>query len=134
MKLKAFHLFLILLGALVLANLGFSVTEGFDSATPGSDDSPAEYNASGDNLGVPASQVSEGNEDLYILKSEVIPPVCPACPVMSACPRQTPCQPCPPCARCPEPAFECKKVPNYRTSDDRYLPRPVLNDFSQFGM
>ena len=132
MKLKAIHLFLILLGALVLANLGFSVTEGFDAASVS--DSTAQYNASGDNLGVPSSQIPDGNEDLYILKSEVIPPVCPACPVMSACPRQTPCQPCPPCGRCPEPAFECKKVPNYRTSDDRYLPRPVLNDFSQFGM
>ena len=44
------------------------------------------------------------------------------------------CPPCPPCARCPEPAFECKKVPNYRSTDDRYLPKPVLNDFSQFGM
>ena len=44
------------------------------------------------------------------------------------------CPPCPPCARCPEPAFDCKKVPAYRESDDRYLPRPILNDFSTFGM
>ena len=79
------------------------------------------------------SQIAPGSEDLYILKSEVIPPVCPACPTMSACPRQEPCTPCPPCARCPEPSFECKKVPNYSTNDDSYLPRPVLADFSQFG-
>jgi hypothetical protein len=52
---------------------------------------------------------------------------------MSACPRQEPCSPCPPCARCPEPSFECKKVPNYSTNDESYLPRPVLADFSQFG-
>ena len=32
------------------------------------------------------------------------------------------------------PSFECKKVPNYKTNDDTYLPRPVLADFSQFGM
>lgn len=85
-------------------------------------------------VGIPASQIAPGNEDLYILKSEVVPPVCPACPTISECPRQEPCPPCPPCGRCPEPAFECKKVPNYTTNDDRYLPRPVLADFSQFGM
>ena len=39
----------------------------------------------------------------YILKSEVVPPVCPKCPDSKSCPRQKPCQPCPPCARCPEP-------------------------------
>ena len=83
--------------------------------------------------GVSRTDIPPGQEDLYILKSEVIPPVCPACPTVSECPRQKPCPPCPPCARCPEPAFECKKVPNYITSDDRYLPRPVLSDFSQFG-
>ena len=45
----------------------------------------------------------------YILKSEVVPPVCPKCPDSRTCPRQKPCPPCAPCARCPEPAFECKK-------------------------
>ena len=84
--------------------------------------------------GIPASQIPPGQEDLYILKTEVVPPVCPACPQSSACPRQEPCPPCPACARCPEPAFECKKVPNYSAMSDEYLPTPVLNDFSQFGM
>lgn len=79
------------------------------------------------------NQIPPGQEDLYILKSEIVPPVCPACPTSAACPRQEPCQPCPPCARCPEPAFECKKVPNYNSSNDQYLPRPVMNDFSSFG-
>jgi hypothetical protein len=41
--------------------------------------------------------------------------------------------PCPACERCPEPAFECKKVPNYRSpSMQNYMPIPVLNDFSKF--
>jgi hypothetical protein len=84
--------------------------------------------------GIPASQIPPGQEDLYILKSEVVPPVCPACPQSSACPRQEPCPPCPACARCPEPAFECKKVPNYDVIDSDYLPTPMLNDFSSFGM
>ena len=84
--------------------------------------------------GIPASQIPPGQEDLYILKSEVVPPVCPACPTSAACPRQEKCPPCPACARCPEPSFECKKVPNYNAINDKYLPQPVLNDFSQFGM
>ena len=85
--------------------------------------------------GIPASQIPPGNEDLYILKSQVVPPVCPACPVSQAsCPRQEKCPPCPACARCPEPAFECKKVPNYNAIDEQYLPQPVINDFSSFGM
>ena len=44
------------------------------------------------------------------------------------------CPPCPACERCPEPAFDCKKVPNYRSpSIGQYLPLPVLNDFSSFN-
>jgi hypothetical protein len=95
-------------------------------------------------IGIPRSQIPPGNEDLYILKSEVIPPVCPACPNITVCPKcngngngngngsEPP--PCPPCARCPEPSFDCKKVPNYNRNDSDFLPRPVLADFSQFGM
>ena len=84
--------------------------------------------------GIPRSQIPAGQEDLYILKSEVVPPVCPACPTSAACPRQEPCPPCPACARCPEPAFECKKVPNYNAIGNDYLPAPVVADFSTFGM
>ena len=85
--------------------------------------------------GIPASQIPSGQEDLYILKSQVVPPVCPACPVSTAtCPREEPCPPCEPCGRCPEPAFECKKVPNYNAIDNNYLPTPVLANFSTFGM
>lgn len=84
--------------------------------------------------GIPKSQIPPGQEDLYILKSEIVPPVCPACPAAASCPRQEPPPPCPACARCPEPSFECKKVPNYNAINNEYLPMPVLNDFSQFGM
>ena len=99
--------------------------------------------------GIPSHQIPAGDEHLYILKSEIVPPVCPACPTFN-CPREKPCPPCPACERCPEPAFECKKVPNYNVSNvDEYLPsasnyfsmskvdnkqpRPLLNDFSQFN-
>lgn len=193
MKLNGFHLFLILLGSLILCSgLGGGIMEGYSGSNRSA--KATTYSGSGGNqatvvqgqdgntvvkgpnnnyavssndaytapqanitatsytgpagntgysvtgpqgntaYGIPASQIPPGQEDLYILKSEVVPPVCPACPTISECPRQEPCPPCPPCGRCPEPAFECKKVPNYTTNDDRYLPRPVLADFSQFGM
>ena len=83
--------------------------------------------------GLPASQIPPGQEDLYILKSEIVPPVCPACPTAASCPRQEKCPPCPACARCPEPSFECKKVPNYNAISDDYLPQPDANSFSQFS-
>ena len=84
--------------------------------------------------GIPGSQIPRGDEHLYILKSEVVPPVCPVCPSNCNSTRKEPCPACPPCGRCPEPSFECKKVPNYNAINDSYLPVPVLNDFSSFGM
>jgi hypothetical protein len=43
--------------------------------------------------------------------------------------------PCPAPQRCPEPNFECKKMPKYEQGiDNAFLPRPVLTDFSTFGM
>lgn len=112
---------------------------------------PADYSSSLP-PGIPKRLIPAGEEDLYILKSQVVPPVCPACPVSSACPREKPCPACPPCARCPEPSMKCKMVPNYdsmgNTSNNmgfddnmnpiggynnQFLPVPVLNDFSTFG-
>ena len=83
--------------------------------------------------GVPFSQIPPGDENLYILKSEIVPPVCPACNV-NASQNISQCPPCAPCGRCKLPPFECKKVPNYSAIDDEYQPVPVLNDFSTFGM
>ncbi len=67
--------------------------------------------------GIPKSIIPPGQENLYILKSEIVPPVCPACPTVNcgSCASDKKCPPCPPCARCPEPSFECKKVPNYNS-------------------
>ena len=72
--------------------------------------------------GIPGYMIPPGQEDLYILKSEVVPPVCPACPApVLKCDGngngKKDCPPCPPCGRCPEPSFECKKVPNYGTGN-----------------
>jgi hypothetical protein len=80
---------------------------------------------------IPTSQIPPGQEDLYILKSEIVPPVCPA--PITACHQKTDnCAPCPPCGRCPEPNFECKKVPNYKSSNSD-LPVPFLSPYSTFG-
>lgn len=134
MRFHKLHLFIILLLSLVFCGcLGSFMREGMSSKQPpttGTDNSAT----SALPAGVPASQIPPGQENMYILKSEIVPPVCPMCPQAAACPRQEKCPPCPACARCPEPAFECKKVPNYASSNDNYLPRPIMADFSQFGM
>ena len=90
------------------------------------------------------------NEDMYMLKSRMLPQGCPVggcgtgmSNTKNISPGEVPPdagaakaeRPCPPCDRCPEPAFDCKKVPNYNSAaTNQYLPRPVLASFSQFGM
>lgn len=76
----------------------------------------------GDAKGIKGNQIPFGQEDLYILKSQIVPPVCPACPVVR---EKKKCAPCPPCGRCPEDKFSCKKVPNYRAMDPSRLPSLV---------
>ena len=101
------------------------------------------------NLGISKSNIPPGSEDLYILKSQIVPNNCPLNSSNSSSSdynnpsvngsgsnsfRPAAIPPCPPCERCPEPAFDCKKVPNYNNSMNNQLPQPVLADFSQFGM
>ena len=109
------------------------VDTGFTGSPMGSNNYNSVYSSSLPK-GIPASQIVPGTEDLYILKSQVVPPVCPACQVTTRATEQSKCPPCPACARCPEPAFDCKKVPNYKSMDTQNLPFPVLNDFTSFGM
>jgi len=83
--------------------------------------------------GIPHGRIPKGQEHLYILKSQVVPPVCPACPSAAICATKgKPPPPCPACARCPEPSITCKAVPNYSAIANEYLPTPVLADFSKF--
>jgi len=74
-----------------------------------------------ENDGIPRNRIPRGQENLYILKSEIVPPICPACPNVNCNNNNNSeskkCQPCPACARCPEPSFECKKVPNYNSTN-----------------
>jgi hypothetical protein len=85
--------------------------------------------------GIPYSQIPSGQKDMYILKSQVVPPVCPVCPVSnSAYSKKEKCPPCPACKRCPEPSMTCKAVPNYNAIDQGDLPNPALSSFSSFGL
>ena len=85
--------------------------------------------------GISKDEMPPGEEHLYILKSQIVPPVCPKCPEVGGggggggkgslkggdcCPKAPPC---PRPQRCPEPAFTCKKVPNYSAANvDSVLP------------
>jgi hypothetical protein len=134
-------------------------------------------NKSDASKGITKDQIPPGQEHLYVLKSQVVPPSCPVNPGFnqnnsdshdgeegedgdstegafdqdvssglsnglgaafngSGSSKNKKCPPCPACARCPEPSFECKKVPNYSVSANGSMsvPRPVLADFTQFGM
>ena len=172
-KLTNTKLLVLILGLLALSMCcGYAVVEGLRNQKEKHEDEDMSMSSSSSSMdsvdlkktaemanpkGVPKSDIPEGREDLYILKSQVVPPVCPACPVSSATQRDKPCPACPPCGRCPEPAFECKKVPNYDSSSaPQFLPsspfmaqpdsaaasgyisrtqgdpRPKLTDFSAF--
>jgi hypothetical protein len=120
-------------GSVSNSNYNPVVDVGFTGSPMGSNNYNSVYSSSLPS-GIPADRIVPGTEDLYILKSQVVPPGCPA--LTNAPPQQnsSTCPPCPGCARCPEPAFECKKVPNYKSMDTQNLPFPVLNDFTSFGM
>ena len=143
MKFGKSTLFFIILAVALLSTLGMNIKEGLTHREGGS---RVEMNVKQDTLkatrqhddarrerfwserrGVRRVDIPDGDDDLYVLKSSIVPPVCPKCPQRSACPRQKPCPPCPPCARCPEPAFTCKKVPNYNSMNNQYLPLPWLS-------
>lgn len=135
LKLSNLHLFLLLILVLALSALGLNVVEGFEGETGnGGEAHPALPE------GIKKSDIPEEDEDLYILKSEVVPPVCPKCPdlKMECDGKKDSCPPCPPCARCPEPAFTCKKVPNYNAASvggklPSQMPMPMLGSFAKFA-
>lgn len=133
---KPLHLILIVLAILLLSKIGFGVKEYFENQEPEQVSTSSSSSASSAlPKGIPFNQIPNGDEDLYIKKSEVVPPVCPKCPDVTACPStKEKCPPCPACARCPEPSYQCKLVPNFDSLDNDTVPRPILTDFSSFGM
>ena len=118
MKLNNTILLIIIFLVLVLSTFTGNVFEGMENNTSG----------------IKKSEIPEGDEDLYILKSQALPPSCPVCPeINNNNNNNEKCPPCPPCGRCPEPAFECKKVPNYKRFSQNNNFKPLLADFSKFS-
>ena len=145
-KLTKIHLFLLLLFTLMCGSCLFG-TRLLEGMAGNENDDSDKNNEAGSNFeelpgnmdfskqasalpqGIPRNEIPAGQQDLYILKSQVVPPVCPVCPSINDGKKPPPC---PPCARCPEPSFDCKKVPNYNSNNEQYLPKPMLSDFSSF--
>jgi hypothetical protein len=163
MQLTKVHLLLILLLSLILASsLGKYVRDGFTTTKPSDLPDPLKPVATKElpsNTKLPQTSKYDPNLNGGVSASSLGSPVSAMSP--SSFPLNAPggipgmnsvsgndqagsgsgngasdhkCPPCPACARCPEPAFECKKVPNYSRSEDINAPRPVMADFSQFGM
>lgn len=161
MQLTKVHLLLILIFSLVLASsLGNYIRDGFTTTKPTDIPDPLKPVATKDlasNTKIPSDIKYDPSINGGISASSLGAPVSALSP--STFPLNAPagipgmnsvagndqaggsggadahkCPPCPACARCPEPAFECKKVPNYSRSEDINAPRPVMADFSQFGM
>ena len=98
LKINTLTLVLIIVATLLVGSfLGIGIRETFSGETTSN--------------GVRKEDIPEGDEDLYILKSEIVPPVCPKCPDVKACGKPEKCPPCPACARCPEPSYKCELVP-----------------------
>ena len=150
-QLKNIAILLLLVAVLLMALLGEKfydrmIREGMtnsdsDSSSGNGNVNVADYTNNVDNSSLDNEEPLEMEGDKYMLKSHVVPPVCPKCPdfVLNAKElrkkMKESCPPCPPCARCPEPSFDCKKVPNYTSSNvDNYLPKPMLTDFSNFSI
>lgn len=138
-KLELIHIFMLFLFFIAVTPILFPLVEGLDSMGKKNSERAQQdekTEAMNDQADIPNFTDEKWNDDNYMLKSQMVPPVCPACPAKCDT-RDKPCPPCPPCERCPEPAFSCKKVPNYDVNtkevNDQYLPKPVLTDFSDFS-
>ena len=67
------------------------------------------------------------NDNAYILKSSIVPPVCPKCPDLISSNKEKKCPPCPPCGRCPETKYKCESIHNtVPFANDLSIVRPNL--------
>ena len=143
MKLQKLHMFLLLLLVLILCCGGFSIgiMEGLTIQQNARERSRGDgvNRPDGEVLNniemneLPTDKIPKGDEDLYILKSQIVPPVCPKCPDIKRCDLEKECAPCPAPKRCPDKPFECKMVPKYSDPNvSSYLPTPVLDSFNSF--
>lgn len=116
MKLTYIHLALIVIGVLMLVNLGYSVKEGLESQ--------GSYTK------------NDEDSDKYILKSQIVPPVCPKCPDVTVCPNNNNNS----SGFVPQPFANRDYNSQYNVAPGSgtgpltaaYEPRPMLTDFSQF--
>ena len=76
------------------------------------------------------------DSDKYILKSQIVPPVCPKCPDVTVCPNNSNA----PTGWVPQPFVNRDYDSQYNLAPgsgsgpvaSAYEPRPMLTDFSQF--
>ena len=166
-KLTKLRLFLIIITAIVLSTLGFTLKEHFTGTADDAMDNAKETRAGPGRLaslaqgsnydpfsnapghGVMTNRVDpfldndysktiagleenvvrdKGSRDAaaaksagidlskYILKSEIVPPVCPKCPDSRSCPRQKPCPPCPPPGKSWRRSRPCRTRPRRRAA------------------
>ena len=117
MKLTLIHLVLIVIGVLMLVNLGYSVKEGLVSHR---------------NKKKTQTEHDEEDKDKYILKTQIVPPVCPKCPDVTVCPNNKTA----PTGLMPQPFVNKDYALGYNVAPGplttAYEPRPMLTDFSQF--
>ena len=117
---------------------------GATGSTTGSSstNSSSTTSATGSNKSSEPVQQTKATSESYLLNNQnALSSTASSCPVAGGtagsspnnC-RPAPVPPCPPCERCPEPSFDCKRVPRYNNDSAKYLPKPVLASFSQFGM
>jgi len=113
MKLTLIHLALVVIGILMLVNLGYSVKEGLVSHRN------------------KKKTLDEEDNDKYILKTQIVPPVCPKCPDVTVCPSKEA-----PTGWVPQPFVNKDYSAGYNVAPgpvtSAYEPRPILTDFSNF--
>jgi hypothetical protein len=133
MKLTYIHLALIVIGVLMLVNLGYSVKEGLESQgsyTKNDDDKNDDDKKDDDK--------NDEDSDKYILKSQIVPPVCPKCPDVTVCPNNNNNNnssgfvPQPFANRDYNSQYNIAPGSGMGPLTAAYEPRPMLTDFSQF--
>ena len=72
------------------------------------------------------NEFQEGFAGKYILKSKIVPPVCPKCPnLVNTCePKKIKCPPCRPCGRC-EPCERRRERRERRYEDEELSLLPI---------
>ena len=129
MKLTYIHLALIVIGVLMLVNLGYSVKEVMKSQGKKDNYKNDEYKN---------EETDDEDSDKYILKSQIVPPVCPKCPDVTVCPNNNNNNNS--TGFVPQPFANKDYLYGYNVAPgsgsgpltSEYEPRPMLTDFSQF--